>query len=83
MRATTARVASDYGAARLQAQTRGWLLGGNLNYNINEHWYVDARAGWFRARSLYEARLLPDPLNASGRAVVSRTGEYFGLGGRA
>lgn len=78
---TTARLAGDRASARLQDQTRGWLLGGNLNYNINEHWYVDGRAGWFRARSLYEARFLPDPLSASGRAAVTRTGEYFGIGG--
>jgi len=66
---------------RAQDQTRGWLLGGNLNYNINEHWYVGARAGWFRARSLYEVRFTPDTANESLRSVVTRTGEYFGLGG--
>jgi hypothetical protein len=78
---TTARLGNDTASARLQDQTRGWLLGANLNYNITEHWYVGGRGGWFRARSLYEARFLPDPLNASGRAAVTRTGEYLGLGG--
>ncbi|GLQ94801.1 outer membrane beta-barrel protein [Dyella acidisoli] len=69
------------GTERDQVQTRGWLLGGNLNYNIDEHWYVDARAGWFRARSLYEVRLLSDYGNQFGRDAVTRTGEYFGFGG--
>jgi opacity protein-like surface antigen len=27
---------------------RGWLLGGNLKYNITPNWYVSARGGWFR-----------------------------------
>lgn len=78
---TTSRVASDNVITRNQVQTRGWLLGGNLNYNINEHWYVDARAGWFRARSLVESRVMSASYNESGRGVVSRTGEYFGVGG--
>ncbi|HUB91836.1 MAG TPA: outer membrane beta-barrel protein [Dyella sp.] len=78
---TTARIGNDYGTERLQAQTRGWLLGGNLNYNINEHWYVDARAGWLRARTLVESRVMNAYYNASNRAAVSRTGEYFGVGG--
>jgi hypothetical protein len=70
-----------YGTERLQQQTRGWLLGGNLNYNINEHWYVGARAGWFRARSLYEYRFYSELGNESYRNPVTRTGEYFGIGG--
>lgn len=70
-----------YGTQRDQVQTRGWLLGGNLNYNINEHWYVDARAGWFRARSLYEDHFYSDLGNNSYREVTTRTGEYFGIGG--
>lgn len=78
----TARV-NDYGGGteREQVQTRGWMLGGNLNYNITENWYVGARAGWFRARSLYEFRYMSDNVNASGRDRVVRTGEYFGFGG--
>jgi opacity protein-like surface antigen len=27
---------------------RGWLLGGNLKYDINSNWYVSARGGWYR-----------------------------------
>jgi len=69
------------GTEREQVQTRGWLLGGNLNYNIIENWYVGARAGWFRARSLYEFRYMSDNINESGRDRVVRTGEYFGFGG--
>ncbi|GGA34353.1 outer membrane beta-barrel protein [Dyella nitratireducens] len=76
-----ARLGSDTGYARLQDQTRGWLLGGNLNYNIDEHWYVDARAGWIRARSLYEVRMLTDVAHLSSRDAVTNTGEYFGFGG--
>ena len=79
---TTSRVGFDgVGTARDQTQTRGWLLGGNLNYNITEQWYVDARAGWFRARSLNEFRVLSDYGNVYYRDAVTRTGEYFGLGG--
>jgi OmpA-OmpF porin, OOP family len=77
----TSRVASDSMIVRNQVRTRGWLLGGNLNYNINEHWYVDARAGWFHARSLVEGRVMTASYNESDRGVVSRTGEYFGVGG--
>lgn len=77
----TSRVASDNAIVRTQAQTRGWLLGGNLNYNINEHWYVDARAGWFRARTLVEGRTMTAYYNEFDRGVVTRTGEYFGVGG--
>jgi hypothetical protein len=77
----TARLATDNAVIREQAQTRGWLLGGNLNYNINEQWYVGARAGWFRARSLYEASTMTANVNDRGRDAVTRTGEYFGLGG--
>lgn len=76
----TARYAQGSAVERQQVQTRGWLLGGNLNYNINEHWYVDARAGWFRARSLYEYSSFSFG-GVSARAAVTRTGEYFGLGG--
>jgi OmpA-OmpF porin, OOP family len=82
----TAR-SNDYygvGTAREQVQTRGWLLGGNLNYNINDHWYIGGRAGWFRARSLYEARFMGADSadnNYDVRAVQVGTGEYFGVGG--
>jgi len=64
------------GSERQQVKTRG--------YNIGEHWYVGARAGWFRARSLFEDRFLgagSARYNFDDRAVVSRTGEYFGVGG--
>jgi OmpA-OmpF porin, OOP family len=80
----TARVAFPDGSIdREQVKTRGWLLGGNLNYNITEHWYVGARGGWFRARSLYESRYV-DAMSGSefsGRGWDVATGEYFGVGG--
>lgn len=77
----TARADYYGGVARDQVKTRGWLLGGNLNYNINEHWYVGARAGWFRARSLFESRYVQDDFAFSSRESLTRTGEYFGVGG--
>lgn len=77
----TARVGNDFGTVRAQEQTRGWLLGGNLNYNITEQWYVGARAGWFRARTLGEGRILSNFGNAYEREAITRTGEYFGVGG--
>jgi hypothetical protein len=73
----------DGSTRRISAKTRGWLLGGNLNYNITEQWYVGARAGWFRARSLYQDRYL-DATSADNnfdvRASQTGTGEYFGVG---
>ena len=77
----TARVSYSDGVERDQAKTRGWLLGGNLNYNINEQWYVGARAGWFRARSLFEGRVVSDNDTSYNRGSLTRTGEYFGVGG--
>ncbi|HUA82192.1 MAG TPA: outer membrane beta-barrel protein [Dyella sp.] len=82
--ATARANVAGVGTERQQVQTRGWLLGGNLNYNINEHAYIGARAGWFRARSLFENRFLganSADFHFDDRAVVSRTGEYFGVGG--
>jgi hypothetical protein len=71
-----------YSIERQQVQTRGWLLGGNLNYNITDQWYVGARAGWFRGRSLYEYRFVSYLGGVtSSRDAVTRTGEYFGVGG--
>ncbi|GAB2593150.1 outer membrane beta-barrel protein [Dyella jejuensis] len=73
------------GGERQTVKTRGWLLGGNLNYNITEQWYVSGRAGWFRAHSGYT-----DTFNASSPAFASAshelrahstdTGEYLGFG---
>lgn len=77
----TARIGNQYESARLQLQTRGWLLGGNLNYNINEHWYIGARAGWFRARALGEFRVIDAYGSQNVREANTRTGEYFGVGG--
>ncbi|RDS84605.1 hypothetical protein DWU98_01145 [Dyella monticola] len=76
--------ADGVGAGRVQVKTRGWLLGGNLNYNISEHWYLDARGGWFRARTLMESRFLgtsPANYKMGASAVAVGTGEYFGVGG--
>jgi OmpA-OmpF porin, OOP family len=79
----TARVAYPDGAIeRDQVKTRGWLLGGNLNYNITDHWYVDARGGWFRARTLEQDRYIsPRGTQFKDYYLSTATGEYFGLGG--
>jgi OmpA-OmpF porin, OOP family len=82
--ATARTVLPDGSIERAQVKTRGWLLGGNLNYNITDHWYIDGRAGWFRARSLYENRYLSAASSDEdfyGRAVQIGTGEYVGVGG--
>jgi OmpA-OmpF porin, OOP family len=69
-----------YGA-RLTQKNQGFLLGGNLNYNITDNWYVSARAGWFRGRNTYSATAYT-PEGVSGlQATNTNTGEYFGVGG--
>jgi hypothetical protein len=70
---------ADGSVARQSIKTRGWLLGGNLNYNITDQWYVSARGGWFRARSLYADRFL-GAYDYDVRASQTGTGEYLGLG---
>jgi hypothetical protein len=66
-----------------QIKTRGWLLGGNLNYNITDHWYIDARAGWFRARTIEQDRYnyVANGKQYTDRYWATATGEYFGVGG--
>lgn len=69
-------------------KTRGWLLGGNLKYNINDAWYVSARGGWFRSRNEDKVKVSQGecsvicPLRPSGEYRVSSTGtgEYLGVG---
>ena len=73
-------------------KSRGWILGGNLKYNIHDSWYVSARAGWFRAKLEDKgvASIFP---NCSALLVCPQyigslhyqdsstgTGEYLGLG---
>ena len=81
---TIARVTYPDGSTeRLALKTRGWLLGGNLNYNITDQWYISGRAGWFRARNLYQDRFLgsSDAIgNFAYRAATTGTGEYLGVG---
>lgn len=63
-------------------KSRGYLLGGNLNWNITDQWYVGGRAGWYRGRQTLEARLI-NPIDASITKTASSsltTGEYFGVG---
>lgn len=65
-------------------KTRGWLLGGDLNYNITDQWYIDGRAGWFRAHSAYtqsaDAFSTPVPGRVEYRGNTTATGEYLGVG---
>lgn len=70
---------NDDGAERLNQKNRGWLLGGNLNYDITERWYVSARAGWYRGRSMYSASVIPSG-TYDVRGNYTATGEYFGIG---
>ena len=81
---TIARATYDDGSTeRLALKTRGWLLGGNLNYNITDQWYISGRAGWFRARNLYQDRFLDANYageSFSDRSATTGTGEYLGVG---
>ena len=38
------------GSYRETLRDDGWLLGGNLKYDLGSHWYLSARGGWFRSR---------------------------------
>jgi OmpA-OmpF porin, OOP family len=70
-----------YSSSRFTQKNRGFLLGGNLNYNITDHWYVSARAGWFRGRNTYAvADYYPSGVYKE-RGTTTNTGEYFGIGG--
>jgi OmpA-OmpF porin, OOP family len=70
----------SYGASRFTEKNRGFLLGGNLNYNITENWYISARAGWFRGRDTYTSTAYSTGGQQSWRATSTATGEYFGVG---
>lgn len=74
------RAEADPDAGRLTEKNRGFLLGGNLNYNITDNWYVSARAGWFRGRNSYAGVLYTPDGVQSARATSTNTGEYFGVG---
>jgi OmpA-OmpF porin, OOP family len=73
------KIDNEDGGLRLNQKNRGWLLGGNLNYNITDHWYVSARAGWYRARNLYAVSVIPSG-TYDVRGDYTATGEYFGVG---
>jgi OmpA-OmpF porin, OOP family len=74
------KIYNDDGGERLNQKNRGWLLGGNLNYNITDHWYVSGRAGWYRARNMYSVSAIPSG-TYDVRGIYTATGEYFGIGG--
>jgi len=83
---TKTKTYSPYGTdydRKEDQKTRGWLVGGNLKYNIADKWYVSARGGWFRSRNEVEAQgsnapLLPGFFHYS--ISSTGTGEYLGLG---
>jgi hypothetical protein len=68
-------------SAKTQQKSRGWLLGGNLNYNITDDWYVSARGGWYRSRNLFQGRVFTDGQTYRGsQSAYTGTGEYLGVG---
>lgn len=68
-------------SGNLKQKSRGYLLGGNLNWNITDQWYVSGRAGWYRGRTVLQARnYSPDGRSAGTLRTDSSTGEYLGLG---
>jgi OmpA-OmpF porin, OOP family len=75
-----ANIAEGSDATRLTQKNRGFLLGGNLNYNITENWYVSARAGWFRGRNTYTGTVYAPEGVGTVRGTNTNTGEYFGVG---
>jgi OOP family OmpA-OmpF porin len=60
--------------------SRGYLLGGNLNYNITDAWYVSGRAGWFRSRLNDRVTTFSDAGSIRDSAHSTGTGEYVGVG---
>ncbi|MGC1547425.1 MAG: outer membrane beta-barrel protein [Rhodanobacter sp.] len=66
---------NDDGTGHLKQKSRGWLLGGNLNYNITDNWYVSARAGWYRSRNSFQGRY-----DSADGTVVGALGNYTGTG---
>ncbi|HEX7815314.1 outer membrane protein [Dyella sp.] len=65
----------------LKQKSRGYMLGGNLNWNITDQWYVSGRAGWYRGRAVAQERNY-DAVGRSAGTLASNmaTGEYMGLG---
>lgn len=90
---THSTVYPSYGGEyQTNLKDRGWMLGGNLKYNINGNWYVSARGGWFRPQiqSKGTALIYPDcsrfeicpSIVQFDRYNYSQTvsGEYLGVG---
>jgi OOP family OmpA-OmpF porin len=77
----TVRVSTSDASGNLKQKSRGYLMGGNLNWNITDSWYVSGRAGWYRGRNVLQGRVY----SAEGRSAgtldtYTATGEYMGLG---
>ncbi len=65
----------------LKQKSRGYLMGGNLNWNITDSWYVSARAGWYRGRNVLQGRVYSAQGSSAGTLdSYAATGEYMGLG---
>ena len=83
---------SSYSSGVEDIKSRGWLLGGNLKYNVNDSWYVSARGGWFRSKienrglATYHPNCkigfeCPDYIGSESYNDSSTgTGEYLGVG---
>lgn len=65
----------------LKQKSRGYLMGGNLNWNITDSWYVSGRAGWYRGRNVLQGRMYSSAGRDAGTlGTYTATGEYMGLG---
>lgn len=72
---------------------RGWMLGGNLRYNISGNWYGLVHGGWFRAQVNNRGTEDLSPHCSPGvvcplyggsmqyKSFQSGNGEYVGVGG--
>ncbi|MFC5743802.1 outer membrane protein [Dyella tabacisoli] len=74
------KLSNSLGQSYLKQKSRGWLLGGNLNYNINDNWYVSARGGWYRAHNAFQLRAYTPGGNFRSSSSTTGTGEYVGVG---
>jgi len=66
---------SGPGVVPTRLKVKGWTLGPNYKYMITPHWFVGARAGFFR----YDITADVPSLGVSGKASGSRW--YAGAGG--
>ncbi|UXI69490.1 outer membrane protein [Tahibacter amnicola] len=63
--------------SRGSTELSGWTLGGNGHFNLNDHWYLSARAGLFHWKADY--RYL-DSDGTRGAGDITDTDWYAGVG---